>query len=71
MDELAKSGMRFRRQRRRHFLATAMADYVKKVFLAPAPPKPAPVAAAAPMVKDSDGDGVPTTATSARTRPKA
>lgn len=35
-----------------------MADYVTKVFLAPAPPKPAPVAAT-PMVKDSDGDGVP------------
>jgi len=36
----------------------AMADYVTKVFLAPAPPKPAPVAAA-PAVLDSDGDGVP------------
>jgi outer membrane protein OmpA-like peptidoglycan-associated protein len=35
-----------------------MADYVTKVFLAPAPPKPAPVAAA-PAVLDSDGDGVP------------
>jgi OOP family OmpA-OmpF porin len=36
----------------------AMADYVTKVFLAPAPPKSAPVAAA-PAVLDSDGDGVP------------
>ena len=38
---------------------TAMADYVKKVFLAPAPPKVAAAAPVAAAVVDSDGDGVP------------
>ena len=37
----------------------AMADYVKKVFLAPAPPKVAAAAPVAAAVVDSDGDGVP------------
>jgi len=60
MDELAKIGeCGFAVNADDISSPTAMADYVKKVFLAPAPPKPAPVAAAAPMVKDSDGDGVP------------
>jgi outer membrane protein OmpA-like peptidoglycan-associated protein len=36
-----------------------MADYVKKVFLAPAPPKVAAAAPVAAAVVDSDGDGVP------------
>jgi OOP family OmpA-OmpF porin len=38
---------------------TAMADYVKKVFLAPAVAKAAPVVAAPVTELDSDGDGVP------------
>ena len=37
----------------------AMADYVKKVFLAPAVAKAAPVVAAPVAELDSDGDGVP------------
>jgi OOP family OmpA-OmpF porin len=37
----------------------AMADYVKKVFLAPAAAKATPVAAAPAAELDSDGDGVP------------
>ena len=37
----------------------AMADYVKKVFLAPAAAKATPVAAAPVAELDSDGDGVP------------
>ena len=37
----------------------AMADYVKKVFLAPAEAKAAPVVAAPVAELDSDGDGVP------------
>jgi OmpA-OmpF porin, OOP family len=37
----------------------AMADYVKKVFLAPAVAKAAPVVAAPVAERDSDGDGVP------------
>ena len=37
----------------------AMADYVKKVFLAPAPPKVAAAVPVAAAVVDSDGDGVP------------
>jgi OmpA-OmpF porin, OOP family len=59
MDELAKIGdCGFAVNADDISSSNAMADYVKKVFLATAPPKPAPVAAA-PMVKDSDGDGVP------------
>ena len=59
MDELAKiGGCGFAVNADDISSPTAMADYVKKVFLAPAPPKPAPVAAA-PAVLDSDGDGVP------------
>ena len=59
MDELAKIGeCGFAVNADDISSPTAMADYVKKVFLAPAPPKPAPVAAA-PAVLDSDGDGVP------------
>jgi OmpA-OmpF porin, OOP family len=38
---------------------TAMAEYVKKVFLAPAVTKAAPVVATPVAVVDSDGDGVP------------
>jgi OOP family OmpA-OmpF porin len=58
-DELAKlSGCGFAVNADEISSPNAMADYVKKVFLAPAPPKPAPVAAA-PAVLDSDGDGVP------------
>jgi OOP family OmpA-OmpF porin len=59
MDELAKiGGCGFAVNADEISSPNAMADYVKKVFLAPAPPKPAPVAAA-PVVLDSDGDGVP------------
>jgi OOP family OmpA-OmpF porin len=58
-DELAKfSGCGFAVNADDISSPNAMADYVTKVFLAPAPPKPAPVAAA-PAVLDSDGDGVP------------
>jgi OOP family OmpA-OmpF porin len=59
MDELAKiGGCGFAINADEISSPNAMADYVKKVFLAPAPPKPAPVAAV-PAVLDSDGDGVP------------
>jgi OOP family OmpA-OmpF porin len=59
MDELAKiGGCGFAVNADEISSPNAMADYVKKVFLAPAPPKPAPVAAV-PAVLDSDGDGVP------------
>jgi OOP family OmpA-OmpF porin len=58
-DEMAKfSGCGFAVNADDISSPNAMADYVTKVFLAPAPPKPAPVAAA-PAVLDSDGDGVP------------
>ena len=58
-DELAKfSGCGFAVNADDISSPNAMADYVTKVFLAPAPPKAAPVAAA-PAVLDSDGDGVP------------
>jgi len=59
MDELAKvGGCGFAVNADEISSPNAMADYVKKVFLAPAAPKAAPVAAA-PAVLDSDGDGVP------------
>jgi len=59
VDELAKIGVcGFAVNADEISSPNAMADYVKKVFLAPAPPKPTPVAAA-PAVLDSDGDGVP------------
>jgi OOP family OmpA-OmpF porin len=58
-DELAKfSGCGFAVNADDISSPNAMADYVTKVFLAPAPPKAAPVAAV-PAVLDSDGDGVP------------
>jgi OOP family OmpA-OmpF porin len=59
MDELAKlGGCGFAINADDISAPNAMADYVKKVFLAPAAPK---AAAAAPVaaVLDSDGDGVP------------
>jgi OOP family OmpA-OmpF porin len=62
MDELAKiGGCGFAVNADDISAPNPMADYVTKVFLAPAPaPAKAPVAAAPPVtVKDSDGDGVP------------
>jgi OmpA-OmpF porin, OOP family len=60
MDELAKlGGCGFAVNADDISSPTAMADYVKKVFLAPAVAKAAPVVAAPVAVLDSDGDGVP------------
>jgi OOP family OmpA-OmpF porin len=59
MDELAKlGGCGFAVNADDISAPNAMAEYVKKVFLAPAPPKAAPAAPVAAVV-DSDGDGVP------------
>jgi len=60
MDELAKvGGCGFAVNADDISSSNAMADYVKKVFLAPAPPKVAAAAPVAAAVVDSDGDGVP------------
>lgn len=60
MDELAKlGGCGFAVNADEISSPNAMADYVKKVFLAAAPPKAAAAAPAAAAVVDSDGDGVP------------
>lgn len=59
MDELAKiGGCGFAVNADEISSPNAMADYVKKVFLASAPPKAAAAPVAAGVV-DSDGDGVP------------
>jgi OOP family OmpA-OmpF porin len=60
MDELAKvGGCGFAVNADDISSSNAMADYVKKVFLAPAVAKAAPVVAAPVAELDSDGDGVP------------
>jgi OmpA-OmpF porin, OOP family len=60
MDELVKiGGCGFAVNADEISSPNAMADYVKKVFLAPAAPKAAAAAPVAAAVVDSDGDGVP------------